>query len=248
MKKLDLVLIPGLLLFMTACVSSSKYHKLEEELAQSSARVAELEGKLGIEASAKSRLEGSVMEMKTALEELSKRKEAAEKKIAEFRELTAKFKPLVDARKLSVKVVDGRMVVALSTDILFPSGSARLSKEGQAAVTEVTSVLNAIEGKRFQIEGHTDSDPIKSATYASNWELASARAISVLRTMIDAGMKPDQISAASFGEFLPTKTNDTPENKAQNRRIEIVVVPDLTGVPGFEELQRYSAEPVPAAG
>jgi chemotaxis protein MotB len=236
-----------LLVTISACVSKGKYRELEENFAKSEARVSELEGKLGIESSAKTKLEGSVAEMKRALEELSQRRQEAEKRIAEFKELTAKFKSLVDAQKLSVRVINGRMVVALSTDILFPSGSAKLSKDGKPAIVEVSSVLKSIEGKRFQIEGHTDSVPMVSPQYASNWELASARALSVLKTMVDSGMNPERISAASFGQYQPIRANDTAENKAFNRRIEIVLVPDLTGLPGFEELQRVSADGAPAA-
>jgi chemotaxis protein MotB len=240
--------ILGAGLILSGCVSAGKFHKSEQDLAAAETRVAELEKKLGIESTAKSRLEGSVSEMKTALEEMSKRKSEAEKRIAEFQELTDKFKPLVDANKLRVQVVNGRMVVLLSTDVLFPSGSAKYSKDGVPAIREVAGVLKSIEGKKFQIEGHTDGDPIKTSMYANNWELASGRAMSVLKTMLEAGMSPERISAASFGEFRPIRPNDTKENKALNRRIEIVVVPDLTGLPGFDELQRVSKiqETVPA--
>jgi chemotaxis protein MotB len=235
---------------LSACVTSGKYGRLEEEkkrtdatLVSSEARVSELEKKLGVASTAKTRLEGSVSEMKVALDEMSKRKAESEKRIAEFQELTAKFKPLVDSGKLSVRVVNGRMVVALSTDILFPSGSARLSKEGAMSIREVSGVLSSIDGKKFQIEGHSDSLPIRSAQYPSNWELAAARALNVLNTLVEAGMSPDRISAATYGEFQPIRTNDTPENRALNRRIEIAVVPDLSGLPGFDELQRVSSTP-----
>ena len=247
MKRISRIAIALVSTALSGCVTASSYHQLEakdkqneQSLAASEARVTELEGKLGVASTQKTRLEGSVSEMKTALEDLAKRKAEAEKRIAEFQDLTAKFKPLVDAGRLSVRVVNGRMVVALSTDILFPSGSARLSKEGAVSIREVTGVLTSIANKKFQIEGHTDSVPIATAQYPSNWELASARALNVLNTMIDAGMAPEQISAASYGKFQPIKANDTPENRAQNRRIEIVVVPDLSGLPGFDELQRVA--------
>ena len=68
-----------------------------------------------------------------------------------------------------------------------------------------------------------------------------ARALTVLKTMTDAGMPGDRISAASFGDARPAVANDTSENKAANRRIEIVVVPDLSSLPGFDELQRAAA-------
>ena len=99
-------------------------------------------------------------------------------------------------------------------------------------------MLAEIPGRKFQVEGHTDNVGIKTAQYPSNWELAAARALTVVKTMVEAGLPADRISAASFGEFKPVKANDTNEGKAANRRIEIVVVPDLSSLPGFDELKK----------
>lgn len=208
----------------------------EEAKAKSlSEQVSQLEAALGDTQGAKSSLE-------VALADLRKRKAESEARIAEFRSLLDKFKGLIDAGKLKVRIREGRMVVELATDILFPSGSARLSKQGQAAIAEVAQLLQSIPDRKFQVEGHTDNVPIRSAVYKSNWDLASDRALTVLRTMLDNGMPADRISAASFGEAKPAKPNDTPENKAANRRIEIVVVPDLSSLPGFDELQRVAGQ------
>ena len=152
-----------------------------------------------------------------------------------------KFKSLIDSGKLKVKIVDGRMVVILASDILFPSGSAKLSKEGLEAISEVGKTLASIAGKKFQIEGHTDNIPIKTSQYPSNWNLAAERSITVLKTMIEAGMPTDRISAASFADSKPSQSNETKEGRSANRRIEIVVVPDLSTLPGFEELNKASA-------
>jgi chemotaxis protein MotB len=188
----------------------------------------------------KTKMSESIAEMKTAMAELKKRKAEADKRIAEFKDLLSKFKSLIDAGKLKVKITDGRMVVALATDVLFGSGSARLSKDGKAAITEVTQVLTTIPGRSFQVEGHTDNVPIKTAKYASNWELAAARSLTVVKTMIDSGMAPERVSAASFGDTKPAASNQSDEGKAANRRIEIVVVPDLSTLPGFDELKKVS--------
>lgn len=183
-------------------------------------------------------LSASADEMRAALAELQKRKEQADARLKEFQDLLNRFKPLIDAGKLKVAIVDGRMVVQLPSDVLFKSGQAVLDKDGLAAVQEVAGVLIQIPGRRYQVEGHTDDRPIRTAAFPSNWELAAARALTVIRTMIDAGLAPDRISAASCGEFKPARPNDTPEGRSANRRIEIVVVPDLSGLPGFEELSR----------
>jgi chemotaxis protein MotB len=214
--------------------------KEEAKSADYAARIAKLEGDLANTLKDRSSLQASVEEMKAALADLQKRKVEADARIAEFRGLLDKFKSLIDAGKLKVKIVDGRMVVELATDVLFASGSAKLSEEGKAAITEVAGVLASIPNRSFQVEGHTDNVPISTAQYRSNWDLAAARAITVLRTMAEAGMPEDRISAASFGQSKPARPNDSSEGKAANRRIEIVVVPDLSSLPGFDELKHVS--------
>lgn len=182
-------------------------------------------------------LKGEIDKMKAALQELERRKAETEARMKEFKDLVARFRTMIDAGTLDVRIVNGRMVVVLATDILFGSGSATLSNEGKAALSEVAAILATIEGRDFQIEGHTDNVPIGSDRFPSNWYLASARAIGVVEHMISAGMPADRLSAASYGEFKPVDTNNTKEGKAKNRRIEIVVVPDLSQMPGFKELQ-----------
>jgi chemotaxis protein MotB len=187
-------------------------------------------------------MEASVAEMTTALAELQKRKEESEARMGEYRALLSKFRSLIDAGKLKVRIVEGRMVVVLASDVLFPSGSATLSKEGRAAVGEVAPLLASIPRRQFQVEGHTDDVPISTAQYPSNWELAAARALNVSRTLRDAGLPANRLSAASFGDSKPAAANGTSEGRAQNRRIEITIVPDLSSLPGFEELQRMETQ------
>ncbi|HEX4923167.1 MAG TPA: OmpA family protein [Bdellovibrionales bacterium] len=241
---------------LAACVAPAKYNRLQQEhvstrdeLLACQAQVIDLEQRLGIVAnesnrlaSEKSQLNDSVNEMRRALEQLEQRKREAEKRLAEFRELTAKFKKLVDAGKLNIKVINGKMVLALSTDILFDSGSSELSASGTSAIKEVSALLATLKDRVFQIEGHTDNVKIlKKAAFKSNWELASARAMTVLHTMLESGMPAHRISAASYGETQPVSSNKTPEGRASNRRIAIVVIPDLTGLPGFDELNKMAS-------
>jgi chemotaxis protein MotB len=189
----------------------------------------------------KGRLREEVNAMKEALADLEARKAQADARMAEYQNLIDKFKSLIDAGTLEVRISNGRMVVALATDVLFGSGSAALSKEGKDTVAEVGKVLASIGDREFQIEGHTDNVPIGTEQYPNNWYLAAARAIGVSEHMIAAGMPPDRISAASYGENRPTDTNRTKEGKSRNRRIEIVVVPDLSQLPGYDELEAAGA-------
>ena len=186
----------------------------------------------------KAALKTSVDDMKAALAESDKRKAEAEKRLAETRKLLTQLRSMIDAGKLKVKIVDGRMVLALATDVLYASGSAELSPGGLATINEVTSVLLTIPDRKFQIEGHTDNVPIHNSRFPSNWELGAGRAITIVNTMVAAGMAPTRLSAASFGEFRPVAGNDTELGRSSNRRIEIVVVPDLSMLPGFDEIKK----------
>ncbi len=248
------ILILSIFYTLTACVSNSthealqnKHNKLEQELAESNAKISELEAliaqmeqDLGKASRNKEAMSNSIQHMKDALQRESDRKKEVEKRLAEFKKLISRFKQLTDAGQLSIQIKDGRMVVVLPSDVLFKSGSARLSAKGTETIWQVANVLKTIPDKQYQIEGHTDNVPIRSKKYPSNWELASARALNVVGIMIEAGVGKDRISAASFGDTKPVATNDTKDGKALNRRIDVVIVPDLSLLPGYEELKTYS--------
>ena len=168
-----------------------------------------------------------------------------------FRDLVSRFQAMIDAGTLKVKVIDGRMVVELATDILFPPGSASLSNDGKAAIAEVAAVLASIPDREYQVAGHTDSAPIRTERFPSNWHLGSARAIAVTDLLIGSGLDATRVSAASYAEHRPVDTNRTKEGKAANRRIEITIQPDLSVMPGYDELKQLSggetSSPVNAA-
>jgi len=205
-------------------------------------RIAELEHQYATALSDKSKLDASVAEMDAALKDLESRRQAAEAQVAQYKDLLAKFKTLIDSGKLKVKIANGRMIVELASDILFDSGSAALSPAGESALADVAKVLAQIPGRSYQIEGHTDNVPIHSERFPSNWELGAARAITVVQTLQKGGVTPDRLSAASFSEYRPVAKNDKPENKAENRRIEIVLVPDLSQLPGYDELSKMASQ------
>ncbi|MEQ1566038.1 MAG: OmpA family protein [Myxococcota bacterium] len=212
----------------------------QAKVAELEQRIADLERKYTEALSDKSKLDASVTEMQAALRDLEARRVAAEARVAEYRDLLAKFKTLIDAGKLKVKIVNGRMVVELASDILFASGSAGLSPEGEAALTDVAKVLASLSDRSFQIEGHTDNVPIKTERFPSNWELGAARAITVVQTLEKGGVPAARLSAASYSEYRPVLPNDSTEGKTGNRRIEIVLVPDLSQLPGYDELSKLS--------
>jgi chemotaxis protein MotB len=191
-------------------------------------------------------LQRDIEQMKEALRDLERRKAQADASLEAYRQLLIRFQSLIDAGTLRVRVVDGRMVVELATDILFSAGSANLSSTGKEAIKQVSQVLASIEERQYQVAGHTDNMPIATAQFPTNWHLGAARAISVTKVLIDSGLPAERVSAASFGDTKPVDTNRTPEGKEANRRIEITIVPDLSTLPGYEELQTIADGKDPA--
>src|SRR5690606_24281925 len=171
------------------------------------------------------------------LMELRKQRAAAEKRLQAFRDLKKRFAKLVDTGKLKVTFRKGQMVLELPSGILFPSGQAKLTKAGENALAEVLNILLEFKDRRFMIAGHTDTDPIKSRKFKSNWDLPTARARSVVQFMIKAGFPAANVGAAGYGEFDPVAPNDSEQNKQLNRRIEIILVPDLSELPSLTETE-----------
>jgi chemotaxis protein MotB len=230
--------------------STAKGVSLEQALAEEQAKsaalaqqVADKEAQIANLLKDKSSLDASVAQMQLALKDLEARKAQADARIAEFKSLLAKFQSMIDAGKLKVKIVGGRMVVELASDILFASGSAALSPEGKTAIGEVAGVLASIPDRQYQVEGHTDDVPIRTERFPSNWELGAARAVTVVQALEQGGVPITRLSAASYAENRPVMPNKTPEGKSANRRIEIVIVPDLSQLPGYDELQKMAAKP-----
>ena len=132
------------------------------------------------------------------------------------------------ADELSVYIKDGNVYVSLQEKLLFKSGSDIVDPKGKEALKSLSTVLNSTKDITVIIEGHTDNVPIKTAQFKDNWDLSTARATSILRTMTkDDGFDVNRITASGKGEFHPVKDNDTMEGRASNRRTEIILSPDL---------------------
>ena len=133
--------------------------------------------------------------------------------------------------KLETKIEDGRLKVNFQGDILFPSGSHKLRKEGVELLDSVFPILNQnITKFDIFIAGHTDNVPIKPEArdkYKSNWDLSTYRAIEVVKYLAAKGMSPRTLTAAGYGEYKPIADNSTPEGKAKNRRVELFLIPKI---------------------
>lgn len=190
----------------------------------------------------KGSLAKALADTRTRLEELRRQQAAAEARAAQFRDLLARFSKLIDAGQLKVVMRGGRMLLELANDVLFDSGKTEIKDVGKKTLGEIASVLKTMPDRRFQVAGHTDNVKIQTARYPSNWELSTARAVEVVKLLIEAGMDPRSLSAGGYGEFAPVDSNATGEGRMKNRRIEIALVPNL------EELVSLpAAEPAAAA-
>ncbi|MDY0000070.1 MAG: OmpA family protein [Polyangia bacterium] len=168
------------------------------------------------------------------LDELRRREAQAHKRVEALRALLEKFKSLIQSGKIRVTIRDGRMVVVLSSQVLFDSGQTVIKPDGKKALGEITQVLRSVTDRKFQVAGHTDNAPIRGGRYRSNWELSTARAVAVVALMQQLGMPAHQLSAAGYSQFSPVKENDKAENRAENRRIEIVLQPRLDELPDLK--------------
>lgn len=160
--------------------------------------------------------------LRNAIEQIERLQAIAKKRKALFDRLRASLQNMVRAGKLKIVTRNGMFVVALSENILFASGKARVKKAGKEAIEEVTGLLKSTK-RRWQVTGHTDD----RGNPSFNWSLSARRAMAVVDVMLKAGMPAKLISGAGFGQYQPAAPNDSRENRALNRRTEIVLVPNL---------------------
>jgi chemotaxis protein MotB len=205
---------------------------LKQRLTSLGQNIMELEGD-------KNTLASDLDSARKRMEELKKAQEQAEARTAQFRQLLAKLKGMIDSGKLKVEIRNGLMLVKLPDHILFDPGQTALKSEGQEAIKEVAGILAQLPpDRKFQVAGHTDNKGLsRSSKYKDNWELSAARAVEVLHYMVDkGGMPKERVSAAGFADQLPVASNDTDEGRKANRRIEIVLVPNISELPAMDDV------------
>lgn len=182
-----------------AATNAAVGEALKVELAKAQARIQELEEDTKSAARAQSTLE---QEMRAALE----------------------------SRDVTISNLQGRLTVSIVDRILFDSGQAELKPGGEEVLRKVVAVLAQRPGVQLHVVGHTDNVPISPSArnrFPSNWELSTARATAAVRFLTEkAGVDPRKVGAVGYGEFRPLAENTTPEGRARNRRIAIVVLPE----------------------
>jgi chemotaxis protein MotB len=177
-----------------------------------------------------------------ALKEKGELLVAREKKLAELEAIIKRQDSLTNALsdivkkallsfnsdELTVEMKNGKVYVSLSDKLLFKSGSADVEEKGLDAIKKLSDVLNKNTEIDVLVEGHTDNKPIKTAVFADNWDLSTARANNIVRLLSgNYAVDPKRLTAAGRGEFQPKANNETAEGRAKNRRTEIILSPKL---------------------
>lgn len=176
--------------------------------------------------------EGALSEEVTnQLKEIERLRRQAEERKAKLAQLRNLLDSMVVSGKLTVRTDKGRMIVEIGEQFLFDSGEYKIKEVGRQALAQLVGLLSGIEGREFQVAGHTDS----VGSDEKNWRLSVNRAMEVVLFMIESGMPATRLSVAGYGETKPTDDNETPEGRALNRRIEIVLQPNIDEILGFGE-------------
>jgi chemotaxis protein MotB len=220
---------------------AAKVSNLESNVSQLKGQINDLTGQvndltnkaglLSTDAAAKaSQLNKSQQELadqQKRLEQLQALMDQQKKATQEIRKKMADALVGFNSNELTVSVKNGKVYVSLQENLLFPSGSAVVNPKGKEALGKLADVLNMNPDITVDIEGHTDSIPIRGR-YKDNWDLSTARANSIVRILTqDYKVDPVRVIASGHSQYDPVQTNSTPEGRALNRRTEIILSPKL---------------------
>jgi chemotaxis protein MotB len=163
-----------------------------------------------------------IEELNAQLDELQRSKSLLEQKLSQE----------IGDRQIKLQMMEKGLVITVVGDLLFDSGKSNIRPEAYHLLDKVSAILKDNMAQfDIGIEGHTDNVPIKLSGWKSNWELSTARALSVLHYLVkEQGIAPERLSAIGYGEYRPVASNDTAEGRKQNRRVEIVILPNVTKV------------------
>jgi len=213
--------------------------QLNQDLARQQKRLLAMEEDLGVQKKRNEEL----------AEDLTKR----EARVAELEKLISDKEAAVQALKnkvtnallnfneddLKVEVRNGKVYVSLAEQLLFGTGSITVDQKGVSALQQLANAIKTNPDINIMVEGHTDNVPFSRKTQymSDNWDLSVLRATSIVRILVEGGVTPMSIIASGRGESTPVAANDSPENKAKNRRTEIILTPKLDEL--FQILENY---------
>jgi chemotaxis protein MotB len=157
-----------------------------------------------------------------------KKADALSAQNATYQKLDTQLETEVKADQVQVQQLQGQLKVTIVNEILFPEGGWELNRAGEQTLEKIVPTLKTLEGQRIEVDGFTDNVPIGpelKSRFPSNWELSTARATDVVRFLVSKGVNGNLLSATGFGDTQPVASNDTPQGRAKNRRIVLVLKP-----------------------
>ena len=175
-------------------------------------------------------LKTQILNLNTELANIKKLSEAQKQELDRMSqqadELEKQLSEEIKNGEIRLKRLHEKLIINIDDTISFDSGSAKLKDNVLMALDKISAILSKYSENNIIIEGHTDNVPIIAGRFSDNWQLSTERALSVLRYLLkNASLDPLRVCAAGYGEFHPIVSNDTPENRSLNRRVDIVVVP-----------------------
>ena len=216
----------------------SNSSQLNSDLAQQQQRLLAIEDDLEIERKKNEELAQDLAKREAKVVELERLISDKEKAVEELKKRVTDALLNFQENDLSVEVKNGKVYVSLAEKLLFNSGSTKVDAKGEGALKQLANALSGNTDINIMVEGHTDDVPIsRSSQYNDNWDLSVMRATSIVRILVNNGVSPDLITASGRGEFSPVAENTIAENKALNRRTEIILTPKLDEL--FQLLETY---------
>ena len=237
-KKISFISLSLSLLLVFSCVSKNKYVELENRTNATQAQLEEDKKNLQAQnnklLSENNRLLDTIEALKFELKQEKMTVQQKEKEVSELdrtrKEIETSLKEQIAQKDIKLEEIEGKLKITFVDKILFDSGSVTVKPKGQEVLLKLAASFKDSEDQKIAVEGHTDDVQIGSALldrFPTNWELSTARATAVVRFLQEKGnVAPERLTASGFSLYSPVAANETPEGRKQNRRIEIILVPE----------------------
>jgi chemotaxis protein MotB len=247
-KKVSFIALCLPFILLSACVQKSKYVELEaahsqtqQELQVENKKVADLREQVSKLVGENNRYLNTIEDQKGTIEGLENKLEneravveQKDKEISDLektrQEIENSLKEQIAQKNIKIEEIEGKLKVTFVDKILFDSGSVKIKPKGREVLLTLAESFKENEAQSIVVEGHTDDVQIGSALqdrFPTNWELSAARATSVVRFLQEKGtIAPERLTASGYSFYKPVDTNETDEGRKQNRRIEIILIPE----------------------